>query len=209
MILTKQLVNMTKERILKVAREIFSKKGYDATTTQEIAEKAKVNKAMIYYYFRNKEDLYIEMLRNFFNEISSKLLNVFAMNLSPPEKFNLFISEYINFISKNRELPSLILGSILTGKKHVHQVIEEIMLPVYKKGERFFEEGKARGYFYDLDFKNLITTVIGAIVFYFIGSPIFSVIWEEDPLSSTNVEKKKKELIRLIEKGLIKKRREI
>lgn len=196
---------MTKERILNVAREIFSQKGFEATTTQEIANKAKVNKAMIYYYFQSKEGLYLEMLRSFFTKIASKISDIFSRDIPPPEKFNLFISEYMDFISKNREIPPLILRSILSGKKHVHQVIKEIMLPIYKNGAALFEEGKIQGYFYDYDFKNFITTIVGAIVFYFVGSPIFSIIWEDDPLSPVNIEKKKEELIKLIEKGLIKK----
>ncbi|MCP2519074.1 TetR/AcrR family transcriptional regulator [Candidatus Aminicenantes bacterium AC-708-M15] len=195
---------MTKERILKVAQEIFSKKGFDSTTTQEIAERAKVNKAMIHYYFKNKEGLYIEILRKLFSEIASKILNIFSMNLTPPEKFKLLISEYIDFISKNRFLPPLVLRSVLSYKRNIYEIIKEIMLPVYKKGEEVFDEGKRKGYFYDYDYKNLIPTLIGAIIFYFIAHPVFSFIWEDNPLSNENLEKRKNELIKFIEKALIK-----
>ena len=194
---------MTRERILKVAQEIFSEKGFDSTTTQEIADRAKVNKAMIHYYFKNKEGLYIEILRKLFNEIASKILDIFSMNLTPPEKFKLLISEYTDFISKNRFLPRLVLRSVLSHRKHI-EVIKEIMLPVYEKGKEVFEEGKQKGYFYDFDYKNLIPTLIGSIIFYFIAHPVFSFIWEDNPLSDKNLEKRKEELIKFIEKTLIK-----
>ncbi|NLL08168.1 MAG: TetR/AcrR family transcriptional regulator [Firmicutes bacterium] len=46
-----------KARILQAARGLFSEKGYDATRVHEIAAAAGVNKALIYYYFQNKEDI--------------------------------------------------------------------------------------------------------------------------------------------------------
>ena len=116
---------MTKERILNVAQKIFSEKGFDFVTTQEIANKARVNKAMIHYYFKNKEGLYIEILRKLFNEIASKILDIFSMNLSPPEKFKLLIYEYVDFISKNRFLPRLVLRSVLSHKRHIFTTKEK------------------------------------------------------------------------------------
>lgn len=196
---------MSKERILKVAQKTFAKKGFKATTTQEIADKAKVNKAMIYYYFRSKDNLYLEVLKNFFNKISSSFSDDSLMSLTPPEKFKLFMSEYLDIISKNKEMPSFILQCFLSRKKHVLHVLKELILPLYKNVLELFEEGKAQGYFRDLDFANLSTTVVGAVVFYFVASPLLSIIWEDNPLSPRNIEKKKEELIKLLEKGLVKK----
>ena len=48
---------MTKARILIVAERLFSEKGFDGTRVDEIAEKAQVNKALIYYYFKSKEHI--------------------------------------------------------------------------------------------------------------------------------------------------------
>ena len=47
----------SKSRILQAASRLFSEKGYDATRVHEIADAAGVNKALIYYYFQNKEDI--------------------------------------------------------------------------------------------------------------------------------------------------------
>ncbi|MGI5900803.1 MAG: TetR/AcrR family transcriptional regulator, partial [Christensenellales bacterium] len=46
-----------KERILRASSRLFSEKGYDAARVSEIAHEAGVNKALIYYYFKNKEDI--------------------------------------------------------------------------------------------------------------------------------------------------------
>lgn len=49
--------NTAKERILNAAAKLFSERGFDGTTVSEIARKAEVNKALIYYYFQNKADI--------------------------------------------------------------------------------------------------------------------------------------------------------
>ena len=48
---------ITRARILIVAERLFSEQGFDGTRVDEIAEKASVNKALIYYYFKGKEDI--------------------------------------------------------------------------------------------------------------------------------------------------------
>lgn len=51
-----------KLKILTAAIEVFESKGFAGARMQEIAEKAEVNKALIHYYFKNKEGLYLEVL---------------------------------------------------------------------------------------------------------------------------------------------------
>jgi len=54
------------ERLLFCALELFARKGYAATTVREIVQAAKVAKPVLYYYFRNKEGIYIELMRSAF-----------------------------------------------------------------------------------------------------------------------------------------------
>ncbi len=53
----KQNGHLTKEMILKVAEELFSEKGFDGTSVNMIAKTAGVNKSLIYYHFKDKNDL--------------------------------------------------------------------------------------------------------------------------------------------------------
>ena len=52
----------SKEKVLKAAIRVFSKKGYDGASMREIAESARLTKPMIYYHFKNKKDLYLYLL---------------------------------------------------------------------------------------------------------------------------------------------------
>ncbi len=53
----------TRDRLLKVATELFAKQGFDATSTAEICQLAKANVAAITYHFGTKDNLYNEVLR--------------------------------------------------------------------------------------------------------------------------------------------------
>ena len=58
--------NAVRERLLGVATEFFARKGYAATTTREIVAAAQVTKPVLYYYFGNKEGLYLELMQRAF-----------------------------------------------------------------------------------------------------------------------------------------------
>ena len=55
-----------RQRLLEGAAELFTQKGYAATTVREIVAAAGVTKPVLYYYFRNKEGIYLELMREAF-----------------------------------------------------------------------------------------------------------------------------------------------
>lgn len=71
--------NMGKEeakvRIINASIQLFSEKGYDATRVNEIADAAGVNKALIYYYFKSKEDILDHLLQTFFKDVKEFSMN--------------------------------------------------------------------------------------------------------------------------------------
>ena len=58
----------TKERILQVAEELFAERGFNGTSVDMIAKSAEVNKALIYYYFKDKNDIVVSLFRNIIDE---------------------------------------------------------------------------------------------------------------------------------------------
>jgi len=70
-----------KERIINASVKLFSQKGFDATRVNEIAEAANVNKALIYYYFKNKEDILDYLVQSFVNNIRSMAWDFIHTNI--------------------------------------------------------------------------------------------------------------------------------
>jgi AcrR family transcriptional regulator len=95
----------TKEEILEAAVEVFSKYGYSGSTTKKIAESAGISEGTIYNYFKNKRDLLLHIIKNYFNQIRKTVqkiptegqldngqdfVNLFTTQLQQFEKLPLF-----------------------------------------------------------------------------------------------------------------------
>ncbi|QJR22613.1 Transcriptional regulator, AcrR family [Brevinematales bacterium NS] len=91
-----------KNRILESAIKLFAEKGFDATSVDEIAKNAEINKAMIYYYFSSKEELLSSIIRKSINEFTSIIEEINLSNFKDLEEIiHFFVEEGINYIDKN------------------------------------------------------------------------------------------------------------
>jgi len=103
----------TEEKIKIAARTLFTKKGYAATRTRDIAEEAGINLALLNYYFRSKEKLFelimMEKITNFFGVVGP-LLNDTSVTLE--QKIVTISGNYIDMLNDNPELPLFILSEI-------------------------------------------------------------------------------------------------
>ena len=71
----------TKEKIIETSTELFSKKGFDSTRIEEIARAAGVNKALIYYYFKSKEDLLDQIVHSLMEKAASLAMDFVHFNI--------------------------------------------------------------------------------------------------------------------------------
>ena len=103
----------TEEKIKEAARRVFTRKGYAATRTRDIAEESGYNLALINYYFRSKEKLFdIIMLDNLHLFIHSVMAIVNDPSTTLQEKIEILISHYIDMLIKNPDIPIFVLSEI-------------------------------------------------------------------------------------------------
>ena len=97
----------SRERILSVATRIFARKGFSGARVDEIAKAAKVNKALIYYYFKSKEAILRELFHTFFKESTDRLLRFVergGFGEDAEENKKLFEREYESYLEANSDL---------------------------------------------------------------------------------------------------------
>ncbi len=70
-----------RERIINASIELFSKKGFDAASVNEIAEQANVTKALIYYYFKSKEEILDSLVHSLMDNITSIAMDFIHANI--------------------------------------------------------------------------------------------------------------------------------
>ena len=94
--------NIMEEKILAAARKIFSQRGFFGTRMQEIANEAGMNKALLHYYYRSKDNLFEAVFRDAARKIFSKILPVISDDVSAEELIKKFIRGYIRALLDNR-----------------------------------------------------------------------------------------------------------
>lgn len=86
-----------RQRILDVAVDLFANKGYDAVSVREIAEAAKVTKPVIYYYFENKRDLYMNLIREAFQESNRMYKSIYEDDSPSDEKLRQLMRAHFRY----------------------------------------------------------------------------------------------------------------
>ena len=105
----------TEEKILVAARTVFTKKGFAAARMQEIADTADINKGLLHYYFRNKENLFRAVFDDSFSKFSQQINHIFEADLPLIEKIEVFVNKYIDILLENPYLPGFIINELNTN----------------------------------------------------------------------------------------------
>lgn len=110
--------HITKQKILTIAEKLFSEKGYDGTSVDEIARLSKVNKATVYYHFKNKREVLDVLTRSILVE-AKKMINQSihdSHNNSNRGLFRKHLEDLIRFMTgKSRLIKILVMESLKTG----------------------------------------------------------------------------------------------
>jgi len=122
----KELSHDTENKILDAAKNVFVRKGFSGTRMQEIADKAKINKALLHYYFRSKEKLFTAVFRAIFKKFIPFNLEVLSSEDMPVfDKIRAFTENYINVLTKNPFVPIFILHEINRNPQRIVNIIRE------------------------------------------------------------------------------------
>ncbi len=98
--------------ILLAAEKVFQSKGMEGARMQEIADEAGINKAMLHYYFRNKQQLFEAVFKQSFSLLALQLNNTLNEDTLLEEKIRNFTSNYISFIVQHPYLPNFIIQEL-------------------------------------------------------------------------------------------------
>jgi len=100
---------LSKQQILEAAAQIFSIKGYHATSMQDIADAVKLKKASLYYHIKNKQQLLIDILDQALDMVIDEVELATSGNIPIPEKLRRAMETYLNTLAKNRDIAAVLL----------------------------------------------------------------------------------------------------
>ena len=154
--------------ILEVAETLFAEKGFDGTSIRNIAKEAKINIAMVSYYFGSKERLLESLILYRTSDLKLQLDNLIHEDLEPIAKINKLIELYINRINCNRGIYRILHFEFTSKKTESNlQVFSELKKGNLKSLEAIIVEGQTKGVFRKDVIIPLITPTILGTFFHF------------------------------------------
>ncbi|XDZ56728.1 HTH-type transcriptional repressor KstR2 [Flavobacterium tructae] len=168
-------LNDKKIQILEVAEKLFSEKGFEGTSIRDISKHAKINIAMVSYYFGSKERLLEALIIYKTSDLKLKLENLLLENIEPIDKVNKLIEIYITRISCNKGI-FRVLHFEINAKKREKSFIAftELKKGNLKSVESIIKQGQEKGVFRKDVIIPLITpTIIGTFFHFHMNKPFF------------------------------------
>lgn len=163
----------TEEKIKEAAKRVFTRKGYAATRTRDIAEESGYNLALINYYFRSKEKLFdivmMEQLQLFVYSVADMLDD---HNTTLQEKIVSLVEHYIDMLRENPGLAFFVMNEVNADPKKLLGKVkwEKPELHFVTQWQELIMSGKMQ-----INPIHIFMNLLGMTVFPFVARPMMSV----------------------------------
>lgn len=174
--------NCKKVQILEAATEVFASKGFEGASIRELASAAKVNIAMINYYFGSKEKLFNDVIRYHSEYMYTYLKELTARtDISYMEKVYGLIDLQVDKLIKNRTFHKLIHHEIMLNQRNeVSESIQQIISKNKDISKSIIVEGINSGEFREVDVDLTLSALYGTLNQLFLSRTICKIILNAD-----------------------------
>lgn len=192
----------TEQKIMDAAEKMFLEKGYIMSTTTLIAREAGVTHAMLHYYFRTKEQIFIKVLNKNLGELATSLRPIMALRRPAWDTLKEGLEMFFDYLSSHRQLPGLIYDVINYNPQLLKSYIESFRknddrMFMYHKEilEKEIESGKINSISIEQVYYDIITMNMSV----FLSLSAMKNLFEVSPdYYDTFLETQKKEIINKI-----------
>ncbi len=163
------------ERILSAARKVFTTKGMAGARMQDIADEAGINKALLHYYFRDKEKLFENIFIVEAQRFFPKINMIFQSDAPLFEKIENFVNEYIDEMQENPYLPWFVMNEINRDPdQFMYKVWGKNNLPKPAKFLEQIEKEIKNGTIKRFNPVHLLMNLLSMTIFPFVARPMMT-----------------------------------
>ena len=162
----------TRARIFQAGIDEFAARGYDGAGVDRIARRARVNKALIYYYFESKRGLYREILHDALRALVDALAAVVECDLDARRKLDLYVETLNGFLLAQPHLPPIMLRELAEGGRHLDVEALRTMANIPAILVRLVGQGRREGTFSEIDPLMLHFVLFGTTMLMTSNEPI-------------------------------------
>ncbi|MBL8138333.1 MAG: TetR family transcriptional regulator [Acidobacteria bacterium] len=154
----------TRDLVFKAGAEAFARSGFDGVGVDDIARAAGVNKAMLYYHFKNKLELYREVVRDMLHAVTTAVTAIVESDVAPPAKIERFIETLATMREARPWFPPLMMREMSAGAPHLDPATLLLLRGVFTAFGRILEQGVQSGHFRKVHPVLAYVTILGPMM---------------------------------------------
>jgi TetR/AcrR family transcriptional regulator len=192
--------------ILRAAASEFAQHGIAGARTDAIARAARVNKALLYYYFKDKESLYSAVLDAAFSGLKSTIFAVLDRDLPPRDKMLAYAGAYFDYVAANQLYPRLMQREMMRAREgqsaNIDKIIKNYIRPIFGRVSEVIQNGIEQREFRAVNPAHFVPSIVAMIVFYFSSAPMMRKIVGFNPLTPERIAERRASILDFISAAL-------
>jgi TetR/AcrR family transcriptional regulator len=197
---------VSRKAILQAALVEFAQEGLAGARVDAIAEAAGVNKALLYYYFHDKESLYGAVLDAFFERLLDRVMKVCDRPGTAGERFLSYAKAHFDSIAESPYYAHIFMSELMSASRgrptHLDRVFAKYIQPVGARIVGLLQEGIHSGEFRAVEAAQFAPSAVGSIVHYFLTAPLRRKFMNENPSSARVIEERRAAVLDFIAAAL-------
>ena len=202
---TRRQPEESRAAILQAAVREFAREGVAGARTDAIARSAGVNKALLYYYFKDKEAMYDAVLDEVFSGVRETVRKALALPLPPRERLKAYVRAHFDYIAAHPPYHRIVNAEFLRAGREssrMGRVAQQYFRPIFASLAALLKEGAESGDFQPVNPIHFIPSMISVIVFYFTTGPVMKMLTGLDPLAPERLAERRSAVIEFISAAL-------
>jgi TetR/AcrR family transcriptional regulator len=198
--------DLTRKSILRAAVREFSAHGLAGARTDAIAESAKVNKALLYYYFKSKSGLYAAAIEEVSGAVADRAFAALDPKHSAGERLLRTALSHFDRILTQRDFQSLMQQEMVRMRRgesdEMPALVKNVFKPLLGKLQQAVHEGIEKGELCQMDWLQVCYSALGANVLYFLSAPMMRLLLPFDPFKPAAIESRRKAAVEFLANAL-------
>jgi len=180
---------LTAERILDAAEELFADQGYAGSSLRDVATAVGIRSPSLYNHFESKEALYSAVLERGLRPVFSALSDYAVSRTGGGENPRRLVETMMRVMVEHPRLASLIQHETLTGGAHLTPMLQSWMAPIFARADELVDVGLAKSRWDRDELSLLVLAMYHIIVGYFTIAPMYALLDGRDLMSEEMLEK--------------------
>ena len=193
----------TEQKIIASAEKLFYQKGKAGTSMQDIADDAGINRTLLNYYFRSKDQLFEAVFRKAMGRFVPNLAAMLNSDISFEEYIPALVETVIDTMIENPQIPIFVLQELSSNQERMPQIMKEMGIDPAFALKKMEEERviKVTG---GMDPRQVILNLISLCIFPFAAKPVvLDILYNGDNEAYIVAMKERKKIIPQLMKHLL------